>query len=90
MRSWILIAFLSAVSASRLECLRGGGSGDTCRSGDPVADAVVSSYVDSFGEVPTAVFLAPGRVNLVWSPESAVVEGPDSDLACMTYSCALR
>lgn len=39
-------------------CLRGVAS-------DPVAESVVNSFKEAFGTDPAAVFLAPGRVNLV-------------------------
>jgi hypothetical protein len=50
------------------ECLRSGGNIETCLRGvasDPVAESVVSSFKEAFGTDPAAVFLAPGRVNLV-------------------------
>ena len=55
---------------SNAECLLAGGNSETCMRGggvDPVAELVTKSFVDAFGTQPKAVFLAPGRVNLVIS-----------------------
>ena len=49
------------------ECLRAGGTSETClrATTDPVAESVVKSFKEAFGADPEAIFLAPGRVNLV-------------------------
>ena len=69
----VLAVFANAItSADALipsqECILAGGNSETCLRGvasDPVAESVVKSFKESFGTDPAAVFLAPGRVNLV-------------------------
>ena len=60
------ISMVCAITSSQ-ECLRAGGTSETClrANNDPVAESVVKSFKEAFGSDPAAVFLAPGRVNLV-------------------------
>ncbi len=61
------VASAHALTPSK-ECLRARGNSETCLRGvasDPVAERVVNSFKEAFGTDPAAVFLAPGRVNLV-------------------------
>ncbi len=68
-----LVVFSNAIIVAHAltpskECLRAGGNSETCLRGvasDPVAESVVKSFKEAFGTDPAAVFLAPGRVNLV-------------------------
>jgi hypothetical protein len=60
-------AYLVCAISPAQECLRAGGTSETClrATTDPVAESVVKSFKEAFGADPAAIYLAPGRVNLV-------------------------